>query len=151
MPSAFDGNLLPKEGEMMRRVLLAVLALALALAPAALGATDLSELQPQVSKAVRHDVSRPFRELALLPLKSAATPNREIVNRLPDAAQRHHGNDPLPDPLANGPIIGATPAPSASFDGLSDDDNGVVAGGRVVPPDTNLDVGPSHIVQTINL
>ncbi len=135
----------------MRRVLLAVLALALALAPVALGAADLSELQPQVSKAVRHDVSRPFRELALLPLKSAAAPNREIVNRLPDAAQRHHGNDPLPDPLANGPIIGATPAPSASFDGLSDDDNAVVAGGRVVPPDTNLDVGPSHIVQTINL
>ena len=137
----------------MRRTLFAFLALAVALGPGALGAADLSDLRPEVSKAVRHDVSPPFRELALRPLKSApVVPNREIQNRVPvDLPQRHRGNDPLPDPLANGPVIGATPAPSASFEGLSDDDNAAVLGGRVVPPDANADVGLTHIVQTINL
>ena len=137
----------------MRRTLLTFLALAVALGPGALGADDLSDLRPQVSKAVRHDVSPPFRELALRPLKSApVVPNREIQIRVPlNLPERHHGNDPLPDPLANGPVIGATPAPLNSFEGLSDDDNAAVLGGRIVPPDTNADVGLTHIVQTINL
>lgn len=37
-----------------------------------------------------------------------------------------------------------------SFDGSSDDDNAAVLGYRVVPPDTEGDVGPRHYVQWIN-
>jgi hypothetical protein len=128
------------------------MAVALALVPCALRAEDGSDLRPQVSKAVRHDVSPPFRELARLVVKSAAPkPDREIVNRGPDLAQRYHPAAPVSDPTANGPVIGATPTPSSSFEGLSDDDNAAVVGGRVVPPDTNGDVGLSDYVQTINL
>ncbi len=41
--------------------------------------------------------------------------------------------------------------PSLGFDGLSDDDNEAVLDFRVVPPDTEGDVGPDHYIQMINL
>ncbi len=43
------------------------------------------------------------------------------------------------------------PLPSLSFDGLSNNDNAAAYGFRVIPPDTNGDVGPDHYVQAINL
>ena len=49
------------------------------------------------------------------------------------------------------PGAAATPAPIRNFEGLSDDDNAAVLGFRVVPPDTEGDVGTSHYVQAINL
>ncbi len=39
----------------------------------------------------------------------------------------------------------------ANFDGVSDDDNAALLGFRIVPPDTDGDVGPNHYVQWINL
>jgi hypothetical protein len=136
----------------MRRTLLVVLALAALLAPSALRAADLADLRPQVSKAVRHDVSPPFTELALRQLKAKEPkPDKEIKNRKPDLSGRFHPTAPVDDPTANGPVIGATPAPIITFEGQSDDDNAVVVGGRVVPPDTNADVGLTQIVQTVNL
>jgi hypothetical protein len=38
-----------------------------------------------------------------------------------------------------------------SFDGASNEDNFAVAGFRILPPDTNGDVGPNHYVQWVNL
>ena len=64
----------------MRRTVLTALALALpalALAPSTLRAADL---RPEVSEAVRHDVSPSFRQLQLLKV-AAPRPDREIVNR----------------------------------------------------------------------
>ncbi len=58
------------------------------------------------------------------------------------------------DPLAaSGPVTVQAPAPApiANFEGLSDDDNAATIGGRIVPPDTEGDVGPNHYVQMINL
>ncbi len=45
----------------------------------------------------------------------------------------------------------ALTAPIVSFDGLSSLDNFNAFGFRVSPPDTNMDVGPNHIVETTNL
>ena len=42
------------------------------------------------------------------------------------------------------------PQPLLQFDGGSDDANAEVAGLRVVPPDTEGDVGPGHYVQFVN-
>lgn len=126
------------------------LLLAVGLAPAASAATD----RPEVSMAVRHDISPPFRDLAAAPRKTLAQPNRQIDNKIPlDLAQRAKPNPGGPDPVLQPADVGenATPAPILSFDGLSDDDNAAVLGGRVVPPDTNGDVGTSHYVQSINL
>jgi hypothetical protein len=126
------------------------LLLAAGLAPAANASPD----RPEVSVAVRHDVSPPFRDLALIPRKAVAQPNREIDNKVPlDLAQRAKPNPGGPDPVLQPADVGedATPAPILSFDGQSDDDNAAVIGGRVVPPDTNGDVGTTYYVQTVNL
>jgi len=49
-------------------------------------------------------------------------------------------------PTRETPTLGAV-----QFDGLSSADNFSSYGGRVLPPDTNHDVGPNHIVETTNL
>ncbi len=45
----------------------------------------------------------------------------------------------------------ATPNPTLSFEGLSDQDNENFVGFRVVPPDTQGEVGPNHYIQMTNL
>lgn len=42
------------------------------------------------------------------------------------------------------------PAPSTTFDGLANSDNAAALGFTVLPSDDNIDVGPNHIVQTVN-
>ncbi|MFN3476009.1 MAG: carboxypeptidase regulatory-like domain-containing protein [Candidatus Methylomirabilales bacterium] len=42
------------------------------------------------------------------------------------------------------------PVPEFTFEGISSDDNNLVYGFRVLPPDTNGDVGPNHYVQVVN-
>jgi hypothetical protein len=49
-----------------------------------------------------------------------------------------------PDPVFGG-------GPLLSFDALSSQDNFSAFGFRVSPPDTNMDVGPNHVVETTNL
>ncbi|MBI2956731.1 MAG: hypothetical protein HYY26_05405, partial [Acidobacteria bacterium] len=49
------------------------------------------------------------------------------------------------------PAQPALPAPSVSFEGLSNQDNFNAFGFRVLPPDTVGDVGPNHYVQMVNL
>lgn len=117
-------------------------------------AANASPDRPEVSTAVRHDVSPAFRDIAAIPRRVAAKPDKQIPNKVPlDMAQRakqNHGPDPIVQPDL-GPVVSATPTPLLSFDGQSDDDNAAVVGGRIVPPDTNGDVGANHYVQTINL
>ncbi len=137
---------------MNRRVVAIVSALLLitGLATAANASPD----RPEVSMAVRHDVSPAFRDLAAIPRRVAAQPDREIENRVPDMMQRAHPSTGGPDPVLQtdaGPTGSATPTPLSSFDGISDDDNAAVVGGRVVPPDTNGDVGTTYYVQVVNL
>jgi hypothetical protein len=139
---------------MMRLIHLATAAgLVLTLASGADAAPSGAPGLPEVSVAVRHDTSPPLHSMPPRSMTKAAQQNREIPNKIPlDMASRHHPTPPSQDPvLQGGPVIQSTPAPLLSFEGLSDDDNASFAGGRVVPPDTNGDVGPNHYVQTINL
>ena len=107
--------------------------------------------RPEVSSAVKHDVSRPLREVKVKP--PLPRENRAVPNKIPlDMATRHKPSPAAPDPLASaGPAISATPTPIRTFEGLSADDDAAVLGGRVVPPDTQGDVGPNHYVQAVNL
>ena len=125
--------------------------LAMTLAPLAYAQPD-QVLRPEVSMAVRHDVSPPlWKQPVIFRPSKAAQPDREIPNHSPlDLAARHHPTPGGPDPLVSEPIA-ATPAPSSSFDGISDDDNAAILGGRVVPPDTEGDVGLTYYVQAVNL
>jgi hypothetical protein len=104
---------------------------------------------PVVSAADRHDTSPPLRSI---PAQLApAKPDREVPNRKPlDLAERHKPFVKRPDPLVQAGRPGPAPAPLVNFAGGSDDDNAAIAGFRVVPPDTNGDVGPNHYVQFIN-
>jgi uncharacterized repeat protein (TIGR01451 family) len=43
------------------------------------------------------------------------------------------------------------PTPTRTFEGISSNNNLAIYGFRVLPPDTNGDVGPNHYVQIVNL
>lgn len=125
---------------------------ALLLAAGLFTAASASPDRPDVSMAVRHDISPKLRDQPIVPLRSAK-PDKEIPNKVPlDMAQRAKPHPGGPDPvLDEGPIVNNTPALLLSIEGQSDDDNAAVIGGRIVPPDTNGDVGTTYYVQTINL
>lgn len=108
-----------------------------------------------VGQAAAHDVSRPLSEAP--PAQAIAPPGFrvEVQHRpRPDRGKPNvnQGQDPLrqtsalPEPGAQ-----ATSAPLVNVPGLSDDDNAATIGGRVVPPDTEGDIGPNHYMQWINL
>ncbi len=54
------------------------------------------------------------------------------------------------DPALQSSYGGAYAKIAQNFDGSNDDDNAAILGFRVVPPDTDGDVGPRHYVQWIN-
>ena len=117
------------------------------------------EPTPVSSQAVAFAVTAPVAELE--PDKG---PGSDVID--PDKVTVHD-NEVLREPVAGvvGDVDAAlqtsapagptalSPAPSTSFDGISNADNANAAFGglgRVLPPDTNGDVGPNHYVQTVN-
>ncbi|GEM_PF-1129347 len=106
----------------------------------------------RVEKATRFDISPPLRELA----KKAYPKRGEGVREMPlmpspvriPAGKNYNDVDPVWQGF-NGPLA-AVPT-IQNFDGLSNDDNQAVVGFRVAPPDVNMDVGPNHVVEMINL
>jgi hypothetical protein len=86
------------------------------------------------------------------PVPGAREPRQIPLHVPPNLAERHKGFAKRPDPVAQTELgLSLTPPPSTVIEGQSDDENALVAGGRVVPADTNGDVGPDHYVQFINL
>src|SRR5262249_32772081 len=93
---------------------------------------------------------------------SGARPVTVKPLRVPDPAGLQQWKDALrnvPGILRSPPqFVPDAPAPAAQisppsvqFEGLSNSDNAAVAGSQVVPPDSNLGVGPSHIFQMVNI
>jgi len=122
-------------------------------APALAGAAP----RPQVRSAERFAATPPLRDLAAL--SPAVTgrrvergehevPNRPLRRAVPgvrpdrDAALQSSTSK---TPTALAPTLGAV-----QFDGLNNSDNFTVWGTRFLPPDTNLDVGATQIVETVN-
>ncbi|MGD2116557.1 MAG: hypothetical protein PVG07_16000 [Acidobacteriota bacterium] len=107
-----------------------------------------------VGQAAAHDVSQPVRDVRVEPRFPKGF-QVEIPHH--SAPQRARPNlQGQPDPLRQTdaePLVSAaaTPSPILNFPGLSDDDNAATIGGRIVPPDTEGDIGPDHYVQWINL
>jgi hypothetical protein len=128
-------------------------------AGAAAGPASGDTAEVQVVKAVRQDVSPPLRSLIetarLGPVVTGPerqVPNRFDVERVARPESPELDRDPLLD--ASNAVVSTsalTPAPSLSFEGTTDDDNAAVVGFRIVPPDTNGDVGLDHYVQMNNL
>jgi hypothetical protein len=97
-------------------------------------------------QAIHHDTSPPLRDMAI-----PAAPFTGLSKEVPIGVKPDFGKDPsLAEPDGGlqsdfAPSLGPTPAPTVSASGLSDDDNAVVVGFRIVPPDTNGDIGLDHL------
>jgi hypothetical protein len=118
---------------------------------------------PKFTEAVAFDVSKPLRDLAKqAPAGGTLAPasGKDTDSEL--TAIRGGSNSVFSAvaslaaaaaPQAASSRLGSAsiPAPMASFDGLSNQDNFNVFGFRVNPPDPNGDVGPNNYVEMINL
>ncbi len=96
--------------------------------------------------------------LAASPPSLAADEGREVPNQIfemPNIARSRRGLAPLvplTDPVRQ-TIDGlfGTPPPNLSFQGTDDDDNAALLGFRIVPPDTEGDIGRKYYAQMNNL
>jgi hypothetical protein len=131
----------------LRKASLAIVTTAV-LSGAAVAATGS---RPEVSMAVRHDTSRPMREiLQTFPPAAPVNPSDPYVvpNLFPKVAGARVSQENLfnaPFYVQNAPNGNPAPTPSVSFDGLS-----LANGGGGIPPDTEGDVSPNEYIQWIN-
>lgn len=118
--------------------------------------TPGAPLKPKFSQAVAFDVSLPLKVLAAKPLRVAPLfPSQEPVEIRPERGpvvkdQGYSGDGALQVRGSFGPAS-QIPATTANFEGLSNQDNFNIFGGRVNPPDPVGAVGPNHYVEMINL
>ncbi|MCW5961945.1 MAG: VCBS repeat-containing protein [Pyrinomonadaceae bacterium] len=117
-----------------------------------------SELVPQQVRAVKFAVSDEVRNFAPAQpvpgekskkMGRAEEQAREIPNKIPfrkEIEGAPHDRDGAVSNILEQPM----PLPSLSFDGISSSDNFAAYGFRILPPDTNGDVGLNHYVQSVN-
>jgi hypothetical protein len=113
-------------------------------------------LTPKFLNPVAFDVSPPFRSLVHpatpLPFPPGAImevrPERPRTERVQAHRIRPYRADGARQLFNLTPTI---PNPLLTFEGMSNQDNFNIFGGRVNPPDTVGDVGPNHYVEMINL
>ena len=106
--------------------------------------------KPRVVYPARRGESAPLGQIMAQRAAQHGTPR--ALPDLQPPVQRHRRSGDTVDPVQQThPGAVNAPAPTVSFDGLSNADNAATIGGRVHPPDTNGDVGPNHYVQYVNL
>ena len=108
----------------------------------------------QVTKSIQNDTSPPLRRMSRTAAANKfdrapyAIPNKLYKFGSPRTGLPggNNGADAVRQTL-QGTLA---PEVGVNFEGSSDDDNAAVLGFRVVPPDTDGDVGPNHYFQWIN-
>jgi hypothetical protein len=144
-----------------RFALLAVCALIVGLpaAPNAATAQAMTTPTPHFTQAAAFDTSAPLRDIAAAAAHHrSALADEDIVFESPaeevledrEVVAVDHGYSP-DAALQTTAGTPAAPATQANFEGLSNQDNFSLYGGRVNPPDVSGDVGPNHYVEMINL
>ena len=107
-------------------------------------------LTPQVIWATAHDVSPTLREMAQNRIApEAEDPAGEEDERGPSAGD--DGGYSQDGALQSALLPATIPSTSQNFEGLSNEDNFNIFGGRVNPPDPNGEVGPNNYVEMTNL
>lgn len=108
--------------------------------------------RPVAGRAVRSAASPPVRSITPAPPPAPDGRLRQVP-LLPLPSRRPPKTKPrdVERSVQSGPALPSMPAPTLSFEGLSNADNVAVHGFPVLPPDPNGDVGPAHYVQSINL
>jgi hypothetical protein len=124
---------------------------AFAVLPAAVKALPGAPPPFRLSSDLHHDTSPPLREALPKPVRPGS--DREIERRIPSRIAGAPKPAAAPEDTLRQRAVGAAPPVPAlfTFEGQSDDDNAAAVGFRIVPPDTNGDVGKDHYVQFINL
>ena len=144
---------------MKRSLPLALAALLLFAWSAGVSAQDATS-GPLVIQASRVNTSIPIRDIPVhfTPQRDApyAIPNRFLdeEGEEEEGAEREEERerDGITDPVLDlGLQAGGGGTVLRSFEGVSESDNIAVAGGAVVPPDANGDVGGNYYVQWVNL
>jgi hypothetical protein len=113
-------------------------------------------LTPRVVPEVAHDVSPSLRSLAAAAKRAAPPAGQPFLFEInqdrggPRAKGHGHDSDRVLQ-SSSAPPLSALLATSNSFEGLSNQDNFNIYGGRVNPPDPVGAVGPNHYVEAINL
>lgn len=130
---------------------------ALLIAPAAAQAQPSFTIPaPVFSEAVAFDTTAPLRDVARQARAAAVAPSalsetereKAIEDRQVNAVDKGNTADAV---VQTAPGAAAVPGTIANFDGLSNQDNFNLYGGRVNPPDVSGDVGPNHYVEMLNL
>src|SRR5260370_19958478 len=125
--------------------------------PAAAQSTPRTQrLTPTFYRPVAFDVSPALRSLPPAARPLVFDPNKIIEVRPerrgsegPEAHRvKAYSGDGVLQLFGPAPTI---PAPLLTFEGLSNQDNFNLYGGRVNPPDSDGEVGPNHYVELINL
>jgi hypothetical protein len=116
---------------------------------------------PTFTGAAGFDTSRPLRELVGSAAPDAIAPDGVTFERGPAPKDGGHTGDAARQTAiaatdAAGARASRRPPPTvgptiANFEGLSNQDNFNVVGGRVNPPDPVGDVGPRHYVEMVNV
>ena len=138
------------QGHRRRVRLLVVIAVVLTAALAAAPSGTAASKKPTFSTAAAFDVSPPVTLLqpsaggADLPAGNTRSANAPVA----DSDSGYTGDVAL---QSSGFSAIAAAGPLANFEGLSNQDNFTIFGGRVNPPDPVGDVGPNHYVEMVNL
>jgi len=135
----------------VRRALNGLAGLALALlvvcAPTLAAAGKKPEMKATVIHASRFDVSPPLRDIPPVP-PSGEGEEAEPPRRLPLRTPPRSGPDPLLQSSTPSAPALQIPSPIANFPGLGQGFPGFAV--HYAPPDTNMAVGPNHILQIVN-
>ncbi len=99
---------------------------------------------PQINQSIKHDVSLPLRDIAR-PAQPRAIREAEPLRRLPVQLSPIQQADPVVQ-ITLGPLVGTTPG--LNFAGVGNGDYGFAP--DAAPPDTNLAVGATQVVQWVN-
>ena len=114
---------------------------------------------PKITSAVAFDVSQPVSSLPPLSSLAASTEGWGIEKEVrPETELGGSAGKPFAgDGALQGNAVTAVSGteaisgPGLTFEGVSNQDNFNIYGGRVNPPDPNAAVGPNHIVEMANL
>ncbi len=123
-----------------------------------LGSKSKSELIPQKVQAAAFGVSEKVSSFA--PAQPNPNETSSKMGRADEYAREIPNKIPFRKELENAPhdadsavvTLGGTPmpTPALSFEGISSNDNFSAYGFRILPPDTNGDVGMENYVQSVN-
>ncbi|HLM01889.1 MAG TPA: FG-GAP-like repeat-containing protein [Pyrinomonadaceae bacterium] len=117
-----------------------------------------SELKPELVQASAFGVSVPASSLA--PAQPEAGKTSRRLGRAEEQARAVENKLPFRKQVAGAPqdnesnlartAVEQMPAPALSFNGISSSEVAAAFGFRIIPPDTNGDVGLNHYVQSVN-